>query len=404
MSENKRIRLGIYYSQFPGWTAYAIYLSNLIFALNTLENAPKIIFLRKSGTVIDSSIPSVDEIVVLPEENPIPSWMPEIAKKIIIKIRVRLEPSLVDRVCLENKMDVLFSHCTFKPDQAHRVPVISWIPDFQHVHLPQIFSEDEISVRNQEFKDVADKSDCIILSSLSALKDLINFVPDAKEKSAVVSFVTQINSKIYERSPDNISSKYFLPEKFFFLPSQFWMHKNHKIVIEALALIHQSDPEIKVVCSGGVNDYRSSLYFSDLLFEISKNGLRDNFIILGLIPYSDVHLLMRQACAILQPSLFEGWSTTVEEAKSLGKPLILSDIPVHREQNPPESWYFDPKDANNLSKIMTMTYNNISAGPNLRLENIAHATLPSRTREYAMNFMKAVELVTNHSNLHKKHA
>lgn len=38
--------------------------------------------------------------------------------------------------------------------------------------------------------------------------------------------------------------------------------------------------------------------------------------------------------ALLNPSRFEGWSTTVEEAKAAGTPMILSDIPVHREQAP----------------------------------------------------------------------
>lgn len=44
--------------------------------------------------------------------------------------------------------------------------------------------------------------------------------------------------------------------------------------------------------------------------------------------------LMKHAIAIINPSLFEGGSTTVEEAKSLLKVIILSGIPVHREQNP----------------------------------------------------------------------
>jgi hypothetical protein len=39
----------------------------------------------------------------------------------------------------------------------------------------------------------------------------------------------------------------------------------------------------------------------------------------------------------------EGWSTTVEEAKSLEGPLILSDIPVHRVQASTVADVFDPR-------------------------------------------------------------
>ena len=50
---------------------------------------------------------------------------------------------------------------------------------------------------------------------------------------------------------------------------------------------------------------------------------------------------MRKAMAVIQPSLFEGWSTVVEDARALGKPMILSDFPVQIEQDPPSSDYFE---------------------------------------------------------------
>jgi hypothetical protein len=35
---------------------------------------------------------------------------------------------------------------------------------------------------------------------------------------------------------------------------------------------------------------------------------------------------MKNATAIMQPSLFEGWSTVIEDAKSLQVPVIASDL------------------------------------------------------------------------------
>ena len=65
--------------------------------------------------------------------------------------------------------------------------------------------------------------------------------------------------------------------------------------------------------------------------------------------------LMRSASGVLNPSLFEGWSTTVEEAKLLGKRLILSDIPVHREQDPAAALYLDPRDPAAWAEAMRAT-------------------------------------------------
>ena len=75
----------------------------------------------------------------------------------------------------------------------------------------------------------------------------------------------------------------------------------------------------------------------------------ESFRVLGSIPDHDLLGLMRNSVAILNPSLFEGWSTSVEEAKSLGKTVLLSDIAVHREQAPDLGVYFHPQDAEDLA-------------------------------------------------------
>ena len=79
---------------------------------------------------------------------------------------------------------------------------------------------------------------------------------------------------------------------------------------------------------------------------------------LGLVPRSDVIALMRYSRALINPSFFEGWSTTVEEAKSTGKRIILSDIDVHKEQNPPDGVFFNPKDPKDLAEKMWSLWTN----------------------------------------------
>src|SRR5580704_14229275 len=85
---------------------------------------------------------------------------------------------------------------------------------------------------------------------------------------------------------------------------------------------------------------------------VANESLRDNVLILGLVPYEHVLYLMRNCVAVINPSRFEGWSSTVEEAKSIGKRIALSNIPVHREQAPPGALYFDPDDVHELSLIL----------------------------------------------------
>lgn len=71
-----------------------------------------------------------------------------------------------------------------------------------------------------------------------------------------------------------------------------------------------------------------------------------------MIPYGDVFELINSSAALINPSYFEGWSSTVEEAKTMGALTILSDIAIHREQDPTGALYFNPSDTEALSKLM----------------------------------------------------
>ena len=112
---------------------------------------------------------------------------------------------------------------------------------------------------------------------------------------------------------------------------------------------------------------------------------------MGLVDHSDVLLLIRQCIALINPSLFEGWSTTVEECKSIGKRAILSDIEVHKEQNPPLTDYFNPKDARTLAEILKKRWAELSPGPDIKLEEDAKANLHERMSNYANNFVSIIK-------------
>ena len=79
-------------------------------------------------------------------------------------------------------------------------------------------------------------------------------------------------------------------------------------------------------------DRRDPAYFRRFEAELQAQGLQGSYRVLGVIARQDMLVLLAHCMVLLNPSRFEGWSTTVEEAKALGKPLLVSDIAVHREQ------------------------------------------------------------------------
>jgi glycosyltransferase involved in cell wall biosynthesis len=219
-------------------------------------------------------------------------------------------------------------------------PAIAWFPDFQHRRLPQLFSLAARWRRDLGFRAQVASGRRIMLSSESALRDCRKFYPRLTNGISVVRFATQPTPALLTANPSDILAQYGLPPKYFYLPNQFWRHKNHQIVVDALTILKMRGLDVVVAASGSPEDPRETGYFDDLMGQVRDRNLQPNFRYLGMIPSDHVYALLRSSMALINPSRFEGWSTTVEEAKSFGVPLILSDIDVHREQTGGTARYF----------------------------------------------------------------
>ena len=116
-----------------------------------------------------------------------------------------------------------------------------------------------------------------------------------------------------------VIEKYTLPEKFFVVANLFAPTKNHKVIFDAMGLLKKKGIEINLVCTGNIVDYRNEGYANDILNMLTENKIRNQVYLLGLIPRADQLSIFRISTAMIQPSVNEGWSTSVEEAKALGK-------------------------------------------------------------------------------------
>src|SRR5690606_11687351 len=141
-------------------------------------------------------------------------------------------------------------------------------------------------------------------------------------------------------------------EHFFFMPNQFWRHKNHSRVLDALAILKKHGVEVVIAASGMQNDPRDPGHVPALMEKIETLDLAGEFRLLGMIPYAHLAQLMVASAAVINASLSEGWSTTVEEAKSLGIPLLVSNLDVHREQLGDKAVYFDPLSPQSIAEAI----------------------------------------------------
>jgi len=267
------------------------------------------------------------------------------------------------------------------------IATLSWIADFQHVHFPQMFDQAERDFRDRAFGAAIRLATRIILLSQAVADDVRTRYPAHASKARVLSPITRVPSRLYDQDPRATVTTYNLPEKFFYLPNQFWKHKNHGLLFEAVRVLKDRGVRASVVCTGYPGDYRNMSYFTQLWENVSRWNIRDQIIYLGLIPHDDVMALIRQSIGVVNPSLFEGWGIGVDEARSIGKQVLLSDIPSHREQSPPKATYFDPEHLEELATKLGDVWNASAPGPDIPLEEAARAALPGRIRAYAEKFL-----------------
>jgi glycosyltransferase involved in cell wall biosynthesis len=228
-------------------------------------------------------------------------------------------------------------------------PAVVWFPDFQHRRLPQLFPAVARWRREAGFRIQIASGRMVMLSSESAHRDFRKYYPGAKNEICVVRFATQPSPAFLTANPAKIVAQYRLPEKYFYLPNQFYTHKNHQVVVDALAILAQRGFDVVVCASGSTEDRRERGYFDEVMARVRSRGLERRFRHLGMIPLSHVYALLRACTGLINPSRSEGWSTTVEEAKSFGVPMILSDLDVHREQAGGTASYFGTDDPATLA-------------------------------------------------------
>ena len=146
-----------------------------------------------------------------------------------------------------------------------------------------------------------------------------------------------------------------------------------------------------VVCTGWQGDYRDPGYFDRQQDWIRRHRLERRIRILGLLSRADQVQLIRRAAAVLQPSLFEGWSLLVEDARALGKRIYLSDIPVHREQAPSNASFFPAGRADLLAEQIAGDWPALEPGPSTTLEAVGRIEQQRRGLEFA----RAIEAVVS---------
>ena len=337
-----RVRIGIYYKWDKSWMGGFYYIQNLLVSLNFLndEEKPMIDFYCREFDIFEkmSKFSSYPYLIYNEVKE---SFLYRGIKKFIRYINEDLAYRIPT---IKFRKDDLF---VYPYEMSTNIPCVSWKPDFQEKYLPEYFSKKEVKYRDFSIIYSSKHNVPIVFSSFDSLNDYKKFYPHFNNKIFVLHFGVNIpdfsNVRIEE-----LYKRYEISSPYLLCANQFWKHKNHLFLFRAFKKALDAGLKMQLICTGAFSDYRNTQYIKDIKDYIKTFHLENKIKFLGLIEKTELLCLMSNSYAIVQPSLFEGWNTTVEECKALNKFVFLSNINVHKEQMSQKVCFFDPHNESDL--------------------------------------------------------
>ena len=226
------------------------------------------------------------------------------------------------------------------------VPSLGVIFDLMHRYerqFPEVSSKGIYRIRERHYRNTCRHSRGVLVDSDIGKQHVLESYPMAAGKVRVLPFVPprHIHDPISEGLlPD-------LPSKFIFYPAQFWMHKNHKRLVQAAALVRKKCPDFNLVLVGS----RKNAY-DTTVESVRELGLSGNIHFLGYVPDSQMPALYRRARAMIMPTFFGPTNIPPLEAIAVGCPVAVSNIYGMPHQLGDAALYFNPTRVEEMAATM----------------------------------------------------
>ena len=129
-----------------------------------------------------------------------------------------------------------------------------------------------------------------------------------------------------------------MPNDFILYPANFWKHKNHDALLQALRLLaRERNLTIDLVLTGHQvpDGYPVEA-------KAAEYGIADQVQVLGYVSAAELAYLYRRARMLVFPSCFEGFGIPLVEAMAVGCPIAAADTTSIPEVAGQAALLFDP--------------------------------------------------------------
>lgn len=229
-----------------------------------------------------------------------------------------------------------------------KVPTVMTVHDLIFKLFPEHHKKLNYLFLNRAMPLFVQKADAIITISEASKRDLIEHYGTPAEKITV----------IYEAADDHFQppaleeiqaarAKYQLPEQFLLVVGSIEPRKNYSRLIEALMILRQKHPDLKLVVVGS-----KGWLYEPFFQRIEELKAGEHVIFPGYVPDEDLPAVYGAATITLMASVYEGFGLPILEAMACGSPVVCSQTSSLPELGGSAAHYFEPTDIDSMAAAL----------------------------------------------------
>lgn len=254
---------------------------------------------------------------------------------------------------LQNYFDIDLLFCPFSSPQLAEegLPLVAIAYDLQHLEMPFFFTPEECVHRTRFLNNLVFCANKIICISEFTRQSLLNHFSASEDRLTAIPIC--IHERLMPLGREDITSavkRLGLDEgRYLFFPANFWLHKNHRMLLSAYSIYRHNNPGIALdlVFTGALEDPQV-----ELREMVRHMGYEANVHFLGFLGENDLIALWQGCRGLIFPSLHEGFGIPILEAMWFDKPVACSNIGSLPEVGDNAVVYFDPRKPEEIAAAM----------------------------------------------------
>jgi glycosyltransferase involved in cell wall biosynthesis len=290
--------------------------------------------------------------------------------------------------------DLLFCPFTVTYYGRPGTRLVAIVHDLQHVAYPEFFSADQRISRARQLGEACRTADRIVCVSEHVRRTLVQHLGSCDDRIRAIphGLLQEAEPGPFGPRPGHTLERFGLVEGGYLLyPANFWPHKNHLRLFEALRAARHCGVAPTLVCTGAASPAMSELdrRAADL---VGPGAV----VFAGYLERTEFQHVLDGCKALIYPSLYEGFGLPVLEAMARGKPVLCSNVASLPEVAGDAGCYFEPRDVDGMARAIASLEDHNQVQRRIDLGRARAETFGSAAdmaRRYAAVFDEVLETV-----------